>query len=94
MKLDNKQKEDIKISLENILGKKILDNKLSNILNNIDREMRDPIPEKILKCIKCKNDIIAYGTRGEAFVTINGVNEDGSDDKHYHMKCKSDIKEA
>jgi len=85
LKLDDKQKEDIKVSLEKILEKDIPETKMKNILNAIEREIQEPIPEKIFKCVKCGNDIIAYGIRGEGFVTIN--NDSGIGDRHYHMKC-------
>lgn len=95
MVLNDKQKEDIKASLENILKnileKDISEAKMKNILNTIEKEIQEPLPEKILKCIKCGRDIIAHGIRGDAFVTINGTNNDGNDDKHYHMNCKKDI---
>ena len=86
LKLDDKQKEDIKMSLEKILEKDVCTPvKMNNILFAIQREIRDPIPEQIFKCVKCGNDIIAYGIRGEGFVTIN--NDSGIEDRHYHMKC-------
>jgi len=39
----------------------------------------EPRPEQIFTCAVCGKPITAYGTKGEAFVTIG--------DKYYHNKC-------
>ena len=43
-------------------------------------------PEAIFTCAKCGQPIIAYGDRGEAFVTVKG--------KYFHNNCAPVISEV
>jgi len=59
---------------------------------NVVLEIRDAVvsppgrPEEIFTCASCGNPIIAYGDKGEAFVTVRG--------KHFHNDCAPVISEV
>ena len=59
---------------------------------NVVLEIREAIvssparPEEIFTCGKCGKPIVAYGDRGEAFVTVRG--------KHFHNDCAPVISEV
>lgn len=84
MSLTQQQKDKIRTDLNVTLGKTLTDSQLNRIIREIEINTADPLPEKILTCSKCGQNIVAYGLRGVAFITeyaSKGV-------KYYHgTKC-------
>lgn len=73
---------EIKTEIEKIIGKTIKN--MDRIMEMIDIETRDPIPEQILACSRCGGQIVAYGEHGEAFVTEHRP----IGDIYYHIDVK------